>query len=146
MDQLSIKLLLVQNLDNMKNEPLFTLQKKDATLFEQMKGHYQSEEERIFFETMCYKEQREPAYSNEALILEDENEDNIFIIRCSEHEYEYGRGAHENPSRLYVDTLSDMLTTNLQDVGIKSMQGTMLDWLRSRDYQGIRYDRNYALM
>lgn len=128
------------------DDDLNLLLKEDLILFDEMRGKYVSENERVFFETMCDKEQYEPAYSNEALILEDENEEKIFIIRCSEHEYEFGQDVSDNPVRMYVDTLSEMLATNLRDLGIKSMQGTMLDWLRSRDYQGMRYDRNYALM
>lgn len=130
----------------MKHEPLFDLCEDDAKLFEQMKGQYQSEEERIFFETMCHKEQEEPAYSNEDLILEDENEDLVYIVRCSEHEYEFGSGELGHQTKFYVDSLYDMLNTNLADVGVTSMQGTMWDWLRARNYDGIRYDRNLALM
>ena len=130
----------------MKHEPLFELWEDDAKLFEQMKGQYQSEEERIFFETMRYKEQDEPAYSNEDLILEDENEDLVYIVRCSEHEYEFGSGELGHQTKFYVDSLYDMLNTNLADVGVTSMQGTMLDWLRARNYKGVRYDRNLALM
>lgn len=35
---------------------------------------------------------------------------------------------------------------DLVDVGVLSILGTMLDWLRARNYKGIRYDRNIALM
>lgn len=134
------------NSDSMKREPLFDLCEEDAMLFEQVKGHYQSEEERIFFETMFYKEMYEPAYSNEELILKDENEDKVDIIRCSECEYEFGSGDYGNSTNLYVNSLAELLNTNLADVGISSMHGTMLDWLRARNYKGIRYDRNIALM
>jgi len=130
----------------MKHKPLFDLCEKDALLFEQMKGHYQSEDERTFFETMRYKEMYEPAYSNEELILRDENEDKVDIIRCSECEYEFGSGDYGNSTNLYVDCLADMLNANLVDVGISSIRGTMFDWLRARNYKGIRYDRNIALM
>lgn len=130
----------------MKHKPLFELWPDDARLFEQMKGQYQSDEERIFFETLRYKEQEEPAYSNEDLLLEEENEDFVYIYRCSEHEYEFGCGEPEHQTRFYVDTLYDMLNTSLADIGVTSMQGTLLDWLRARNYKGIRYDRNLALM
>ncbi len=129
----------------MKHEPLFELWEEDAKLFSQMEEHYQSSQEQVFFETMRYKEMYEPAYSNELLILEEENDDLVYIIRCSEHEYEFGSGEYGKQNRMYVDTLYDMLHTSLAEVGVTSMQGTMLDWLRARDYKGIRYDRNIAL-
>ena len=130
----------------MKKEPLFELCAEDDLLFKQMEGHYQPKEEQMFFETMRYKEMYEPAYSNEELILREENEEKVDIIRCSECEYEFGSGEYGNATALYVCSLADMLNTNLLEVGITSMKGTMLDWLRARNYKGIRYDRNIALM
>lgn len=130
----------------MKHEPDYELWEEDALLFEQMKGNYQSEEERIFFETINYKQLYEPADSNELLILEEENDDMAYIVRISSSEYEFGSGEYGHQKSKHVDTLYDMLNTDLAEVGIMSMQGTMLDWLRAINYKGIRYDRNIEWM
>jgi len=130
----------------MKHEPIYELWEEDALLFEKMKGNYQSDEERIFFETIHYKQLYEPADSNELLILEEENDDMAYIIRISSSEYEFGSGEYGHLKSKHVDTLFDMLSTDVSEIGIKSMQGTMLDWLRARNYKGIRYDRNIEWM
>ncbi len=75
-----------------------------------------------------------------------ENEDLVYIVRISSSEYEFGSGEYGHQKRKYVDTLYDMLNTNVAEIGITSMQGTMLDWLRTRNYKGIRYDRNIEWM
>ena len=98
----------------MKHEPLFELWEDDAKLFEQMKEQYQSEEERIFFETMRYKEQDEPAYSNEDLILEDENEDLVI---------EYGvRGV---PTTVVLDENNNVLTKFSGNVSKNVLEGNI---------------------
>jgi len=130
----------------MTPKPIYELWDEDALLFEQMKGHYQSEEERIFFEKIRYKELYEPADSNELLLLEEENDDLVYIIRISSSEYQFGSGEYGHQKDQYVETLYDMLNTNVEDIGITSMRGTMLDWLRSINYKGIRYDRNLEMM
>lgn len=130
----------------MKTKHLFDLCDEDKELFANMKGKYISEEEKIFFETMCCKELDEPTYSHELLILEDENEDAVFIVRIDENEYDIG-GGHITPRpSVYAHSLAEALLTNLADIGVTSMQGTLLDWLRARNYKGIRYDRNLDLM
>lgn len=62
----------MQNSDNMMTEKR-ELNEKDKNLFAQMEGQYQSENERIFFETMKYKEQYENAYAYGWDVLLDEH-------------------------------------------------------------------------
>ena len=42
--------------------------------------------------------------------------------------------------------LSEALNANLKQLGYLDRDITLLDWLRERDYKGIRYNHNYALM
>ena len=118
------------------------LQEKDRIFFEQMKGHYQSENERIFFETLKYKEEYENAcaYGWDVLLNECDNEENVFFYRES---YEWYMLERVDDSHDYVEEFSslvDVLTAPASkwDLG----EGTFLDWLRRRDYAGIRYDNH----
>ena len=51
-------------------EKVNQLSPEDVQLFSSMDGHYLSEEERIFFETLKYKEEYELATMNELLLIE----------------------------------------------------------------------------
>ena len=58
-------------------EKVNLLSQEDILLFRTMAEHYQSENERIFFETMKYKEEHELAFMNDLLLTEDDNEDKL---------------------------------------------------------------------
>ena len=111
---------------------------KDRIFFEQMEGHYQSENERIFFENMKYKEEYVNADEWDILLNECDNEENVFFYRES---YEWYMLERVDDNHNYVEEfcgLADVLSApaSIWDLG----EGTILDWLRRRDYAGIKYD------
>ncbi len=106
-----------------------------------MEEGYQSENEAVFFKTLKYKQESEVALSNELLVSELENPDQVYLVRVEYDEYIVGVGPDEK-NEVHVMNLSEALAVNLEALGLlRSI--TLLEWLRSRDYDGVRYDRNY---
>ena len=123
------------------NTKVNQLSPEDVQLFASMKGHYQSDEERIFFETMKYKEEYELATMNELLLIEDDNEDRLYFIRIYADEYEIGLGAKKE----HFQSLADALQMKLSEIGMPDNDCTFGQWLRQKNYTCIRYDRNIEL-
>ena len=122
-------------------EKVNQLSQEDVQLFASMEGHYLSEEERVFFETMKYKEEYELAPMNDLLLVEADNEDNLYFIRIYAEEYEVGLGA----TKKHFQSLKEALETELSKIGMPAEYGTFGEWLRQRNYKGINYDGNINL-
>lgn len=122
-------------------EKVNQLSQEDILLFRTMAEHYQSENERIFFETMKYKEEYELAFMNDLLLTEDDNEDKLFFIRIYADEYEVGLGS----AKKHFQSLADALNMSLSEIGFPTNCENFGEWLRQRDYNGINYDRNIDL-
>ena len=115
----------------------------DEQLFAEMKGKYVSETERLFFEKMQEKEEQETTLSNDVILSEYENEDELYIVREISYKYILGKGKPENrKSEYHVNSLYDALHTNLKDICLIEENLTLIDWLRKRNYEGIQYDGN----
>ena len=68
-------------------------------------------------------------------------------MRVDYDEFLVGHGTVGHYDEEYhVMNLSEALNTNLKERGYLDRDITLLDWLRERDYQGIRYNHNYAYM
>lgn len=120
---------------------------EDYKLFSDMEGHYYSENEKTFFEKMKNKMEYEFAPSNDLIMFEEDNEDHIYIVRCIYEEIIVGHGLKDDyDEEFHVMTLSEALHANLKQLGFLSRSITLLEWLRERDYEGIRYNHNYAYM
>lgn len=119
------------------------IEAKDVELFVSMKDKYISKEEKLFFETLHYKEEKEIAPSAELLISENDNADTIYFVRYNVSEYKIG-GYKEllSTKENYFLTLADALSANLKEVGVLDQNITLLDWLRRNNYQSVHYDRN----
>jgi hypothetical protein len=117
----------------------------DKNLFASMKGNYASAEEANFFKTMQFKEEYEPALSNDLIMSEHANSDDIYIVRALYDEYIVGKGGDES-TEIHTMNLSEALNINLRDAGLLCKNITLLDWLRSINYQGVTFDNNYDLM
>lgn len=131
----------MQNLDNMLQKA-HDLCEQDQALFAQMKENYKSENERVFFETMKEKEESDNAFEDgwDVLLREEDNEENVFFYRES---YDWYMLERVDENHNYVEEfcgLADVLAAPASkwDLG----EGTILDWLRRRDYAGIRYDNH----
>lgn len=115
---------------------------EDKKLFDSMIGHYQSENEREFFEKQRYKQECVMTSSNDLLLHEDNNQDRIYIVRCWYEEYVVGGLLYKQGEEHFM-TLKETLDANLKEIGILDRDITLLQWLRERDYKGVEYDHNY---
>ena len=123
-------------------EKVNQLSPEDIQLFSSMDGHYRTEEERIFFETMKHKEEYDNAFEDgwDVLIDDKENEEKIFLYRES---YDWYMLERRDDQYHYIEEicgLANLLSAPASkwDLG----EGTFLDWLRRRDYADIRYDNH----
>ena len=117
------------------------LVKEDAELFEFMKSHYQSENEKEFFEKLRYKQENVLTVSNDLILSERNNDDGLYIVRCIFEEYIVGQ--EDVTEEQHVMCLYDALNLNLKATGLLEKDMTLFQWLRERDYAGIEYDHNY---
>lgn len=129
-----------------KTESLF-VRPEDEKYIDEMKNLYVSDAEREFFEVMNHKIHHEPAWSNDLLLSHDDNEDNLYIVRLYDSEFILGRLKEGNFSEeLHTMTFSELMHTNLKEKGFLDCDITLADWLRKRNYAGIKYDHNFDLM
>lgn len=122
----------------MKPNELF---KEDIVLFEYMKTHYQSDNEKEFFEKLRYKEENILTVSHDLILSEKNNDDKLYIVRCEFEEYIVGQEFVIEEQ--HVMCLSEALKLNLKKVGLLNRDITLFQWLRERDYKGVEYDHNY---
>lgn len=115
---------------------------EDKALFDSMIGHYQSANEREFFEKQRYKQENVITISNDLLLHEDNNEDRIYIVRCWFDEYVIGGESYKHGEEHYMN-LSEALNANLKEIGVLDRDITLFQWLRERDYEGVEYDHNF---
>lgn len=115
---------------------------EDKALFDSMIGHYQSANEREFFEKQRYKQENVITISNDLLLHEDNNEDRIYIVRCWFDEYVIGGESYKHGEEHYMN-LSEALNANLKEIGVLDRDITLFQWLRERDYKGVEYDHNF---
>ena len=118
--------------------------------FEEAINNATSDNEREFLEQMRYKIPYEIAASNEVLLTNNENEEGLFILRVGNDDFQIGR-------------ITDATSKPVPPIEIGGLIGkdgfmgfdlypylqkhiTVQEWLRERDYKGIRYDRNNDLI
>ena len=102
-----------------------------------------SENERIFFEKVRYKVLNETAASNDVLMNEADNEDKLYLLRVGTDDFMIGRNItdpNEKSSPIENAGLFGALEEDLYPYIGRHI--TLLEWLRGRDYKGIRYDAN----
>ncbi len=113
----------------------------DHELFASMNDKYQSDNEREFFTQLLYKQQWECTLENDLILSERDNESEIYIVRAWFEEYIVGRrGVAEEQ---HVMNLSSALVLNLKEIGVEDEDITLFEWLRRRDYAGVRYDNDH---
>ena len=117
----------------------------DVQLFNRMLSSDLDIAERIFFENMKNKEEGEFAPSADMIMDEEDNADNIFIVRYYFDEYKIGRGKIHNRSMevIYTNSLSEALQSDLFTILGKHI--TLLEWLKSINFDGINYNGNFIL-
>lgn len=110
--------------------------------FENAIQNAKSDSERTFFETLMYKVVHEPAFSNDVLMHDRDNEDGIYILRVSD-DFMIGKKDSKGMdvcspaeySGLFYFLETDMYPYLHRHIAVG-------EWLRNRDYSGIRYDAN----
>jgi glycerol-3-phosphate cytidylyltransferase-like family protein len=102
-----------------------------------------SQNEKEFFEKLRYKVLNEIAASNEVLLKDDENDDAIYILRVGTDDIMVGHNltvAGKEHDSVELAGVCFAMSYDLYD--FLGYHITLQEWLRKRDYQGIRYDRN----
>lgn len=135
---------MYQNISEMdkKNNELWPA---DKELFATMRKCSISNEEFNFFQNMQYKEEYEVTLSNDLIMSENDNAEGIYIVREVFDEYVIGCAKYiENET--HVMNLSEALNISLSEIGIRGKNMTIFEWLRSVNYKGISYNRNYDNM
>lgn len=121
---------------------------EDIELFQKVDGHYFSENERVFFETLYLKMLTEYAPCSELLLSEMDNPDQIYLLRTEYDEFIVGMGEWKKNRRpeVHTMTLVEALNVNLKEHDYYPESITLWDWLRRNDYSGIMYDHNYLYL
>ena len=97
-----------------------------------------------FFTLILYKILNEMAASNECLLHENDNEDGFYILRCGTSDFLIGTARNNIEPRPVTTEYSGIFSFLKQDLfPFIHRHISIWDWLRERDYRGIRYDRNY---
>lgn len=113
----------------------------DEQLFTSLEGKYQSENEAAFFRNMKFKQEYEVTLANDVILSETDNDDEIYLVRVEYDEYLVGKGNNES-NEAHLMNLSEALSLDLGTIGLERSI-TLLDWLKERDYAGVKYNRNY---
>ena len=120
------------------------LNPKDRELFDEMENNYASENEKIFFERMRYKQEHIYTSANDLVFHENDNEDALFLIRLDFDEYILSYSGNDREcEECHTQSLSDVLAINLKEHNLSDKDMTLLEWLRSIDYACVLYDNNY---
>jgi hypothetical protein len=117
----------------------------DIQLFNSMEGKYISAEEENFFRNVRFKQESEITLVNDLLLSEYDNPEQIYIVREIYDEYVVGVHDLEELER-HAMNLYEALAIRLEEIGVQGSKLTLFEWLRRRNYQGIKYDRNYDYM
>ena len=102
----------------------------------------ESDNESKFFKTLMYKVVHEPAASNDVLMHNEDNEDGIYILRVSD-DFMIGKKDENGMDACTPSEYSGLfffLSTDMYPY--LGHHITVGEWLKRRDYGGIRYDAN----
>ncbi len=106
-----------------------------------------SKSEKEFFEKLRHKILHETAFSNDVLLKDDENDDAIYIMRVGTDDIMVGHNLTVNGSEHEAVELAGVCFAMSYDLyDFLGYHITLQEWLRKRDYRGIRYDRNNDYM
>lgn len=106
-----------------------------------------SENERIFYEKLRYKVLHEPAFGNEVLMHEFDNDEGLYILRVRFDEILIGKNEYSPGEKMTPMEFEGVNFAMDQDISeYVGRKITLKQWLRERDYKGIRYDRNNDLV
>lgn len=113
---------------------------EDKELFERMRHVSCSNNERVFFEKMEYKELYEfPISSFDVILSELDNDEGIYFVKCYTSEYLIGRKTKDFVKKLksVPTSLNDALNEDL--FILLGEHSTLWEWLRMRDFAALNY-------
>lgn len=113
---------------------------EDKELFERMRLKSCSDNERVFFEKMEYKELYEyPISSFDVILSELDNDEGIYFVKCYTSEYLIGRKTKDSVKKLknVPTSLSEALNEDL--FVLLGEHFTLWEWLRMRDFANLNY-------
>lgn len=114
---------------------------EDVELFKAMEAGYVSDNEHKFFEEMKRKELYEfPVSTFDVLMSEEDNDDGLYIVKCYYSEYVVGISTSSGAAKLNFVPTSLKAALNVDLFPLLGRHETILDWLRKRDYKGVKYD------
>ncbi len=94
--------------------------------------------EKKFFESQNEKALH-PIDGCEVVMDAADNEDGLYLIRCLATEYELGvSSASGLTQEIHTFSLSEILQVNLREAGFLDRDITFLEWLRERDFRGVK--------
>lgn len=102
--------------------------------------------ERDFFTRVRYKILCETAFSNDVLMFDSDNDEGIYILRCRFDDFLIGKVAKDGSENVPPEEYGGLFL--LLEADLFTFIGrhiTVGEWLRERDYQGVRYDANNDL-
>lgn len=102
-----------------------------------------SANERTFFEKLRFKILHETAASNDVLLNESDNEEGIYILRVGTDDFLIGKDLSKPEEKSVPEEFAGIFLALEQDMyRYLGRHITLWEWLRERDYNGIRYDAN----
>lgn len=113
---------------------------EDKELFERMRHESCSDNERLFFENMEYKELYEyPISSFDVILSEFDNDEGIYFVKCYTSEYLIGKKTNDLVKKLksVPTSLNEALNEDL--FILLGEHCTLLEWLRKRDFTNLNY-------
>lgn len=102
-----------------------------------------SPKEREFFEKLRYKVIHETAFSNDILLKDNENEDQLYILRIGTDDILIGQNLTV-PGKKHeaIELVGVCYAMGYDLIEFLGYHITLQEWLRKRDYAGIHYNRN----
>lgn len=114
---------------------------EDQKVFESIASKTMPTKEQIFFEHMKEKVENEFAPSADVMMVEEDNNDGIYLIRYYYNEFKIGR--INCKEAIYSVTFSQAINEDLYT--LIGRHTTLLAWLREIDFKGINYNGNRIL-
>lgn len=112
---------------------------EDEALFARMRNEAATDAERVFFDTMEWRERREPGYD---WLMDGENPARMTLSREFRTQYLLDFATNDGGTfSLAVNGLVELLAVRLRANDCVAEYDTVWDFLRSADYGYVDYDR-----
>lgn len=103
--------------------------------------------EKEFFEKLRFKELNETAASNDVLMNEADNTEGLYILRVGSDGILIGRNISDPKEATTPEEYAGIFLALQQDISqFVGRHVTLLEWLRQRDFKGIKYNQNNDYM